>query len=132
VGTRARLAMALLLYTAQRRADVVRMGWQHVAAGRIAVRQGKTGERLQIPIHPALQRVLDATPRENLTFLMTDYGQPFTPAGFGNWFGERCREAGLRAGLQRPRAAQGGRQAARGSRLHRQANPGRDGPQDAL
>jgi integrase len=41
VGTRARLAMALLLFTAQRRADVVRMGWQHVGAGRIAVCQAK-------------------------------------------------------------------------------------------
>lgn len=93
--SRARLAMALLLYTAQRRADVVRMGWQHVGASRIAVCQSKTDERLRIRIHPELQAILDATPRENMTFLVTDYGKPFTPAGFGNWFGERCREAGL-------------------------------------
>lgn len=98
VGSRARLAMSLLLYTAQRRADVVRMGWQHVAQGRIAVRQSKTDERLRIPVHAELQAVLGATPRENMTFLMTDYGQPFTPAGFGNWFGEMCREAGLGPG----------------------------------
>jgi integrase len=63
VGGRARLAMALLLYTAQRRADVVRMGWQHVQAGRISVRQSKTDERLRIPIHGELQAILDATPR---------------------------------------------------------------------
>jgi integrase len=93
--SRERLAMSLLLYTAQRRADVVRMGWQHVRDGRIAVRQSKTDERLRIPVHPELQAILDATPRENMTFLVTDYGKPFTPAGFGNWFGERCREAGL-------------------------------------
>jgi tetratricopeptide (TPR) repeat protein len=30
IGSRAGLALALLLYTAQRRGDVVRMGWQHV------------------------------------------------------------------------------------------------------
>ena len=30
VGTKARLAFALLLYTGQRRSDVVRMGLQHV------------------------------------------------------------------------------------------------------
>jgi integrase len=95
VGTRERLAMALLLYTAQRRADMVRMGWQHISTGRVAVRQSKGGERLRIPVHGDLQTILDATPRQNLTFLVTHYGKPFTPAGFGNWFGEKCREAGL-------------------------------------
>src|SRR5581483_2135036 len=30
-----------------------------------------------------------------MTFLETEYGKPFTPAGFGNWFRERCDEAGL-------------------------------------
>ena len=29
------------------------------------------------------------------TFLVTDYGKPFTPAGFGNWFRERCNAAVL-------------------------------------
>ncbi len=29
------------------------------------------------------------------TFLLTDYGKPFTAAGFGNWFRVRCNEAGL-------------------------------------
>ena len=28
--------------------------------------------------------------------MLTEYGQPFTAPGFGNWFKERCREAGLR------------------------------------
>ncbi|MES5482099.1 integrase [Bradyrhizobium sp. INPA03-11B] len=26
---------------------------------------------------------------------MTDYGKPFTEAGLGNWFRDRCDEAGL-------------------------------------
>jgi hypothetical protein len=30
IGTRARLAFALLLYTGQRRGDVIKMGWQHI------------------------------------------------------------------------------------------------------
>jgi integrase len=54
IGTRARLAMALLLYTAQRRSDVVRMGRQHVRSGVLIVRQQKTGRVLEIPIHPKL------------------------------------------------------------------------------
>src|SRR5262249_19623264 len=39
---------------------------------------------------------LAATPMIGVkTYLVTDYGKPFTPAGFGNWFRERCNEAGL-------------------------------------
>jgi len=48
-----------------------------------------------IQIHPALERVRDHTPRNNLTFLTTEYGAPFKVAGFGNWFRDRAREAGL-------------------------------------
>jgi integrase len=42
-----------------------------------------------------LQTVLDATPSEHLTFLVTEFGKPFAPAGFGNWFRDQCNEAGL-------------------------------------
>ena len=69
IGTRARLAFALLLYTAQRRSDVIRMGRQHVRDGFITIRQEKTGAVLQIPIHADLQEVLAARhPVEHLTF----------------------------------------------------------------
>jgi integrase len=30
-----------------------------------------------------------------MTFLVTEFGAPFTDAGFGNWFRDRCNEAGL-------------------------------------
>jgi integrase len=96
-GSRARLALAILLYTAQRRADVVRMGRQHVRQGILSVRQNKTGAALEIPIHRKLKRVLDSVPGDNLTFLVTAQGQPFTPQGFGNWFSEQCKAAGLPA-----------------------------------
>ncbi|WP_374471054.1 tyrosine-type recombinase/integrase [Phenylobacterium sp.] len=95
LGSRARLAMALLLYTAQRRSDVVTMGRQHVRDGSIQVCQQKTSTRLAIPIHPELKKALDATPADNMTFLVTAYGKPFSPAGFTNWFRECVREAGL-------------------------------------
>lgn len=95
IGSKPRLALALMLYTGQRRSDAVTMGRQHVNGHRIKVRQQKTDARLEIPMHPTLQAVMAATPRENLTFLVTSFGKPFTPAGFGNWFRERCNEAGL-------------------------------------
>lgn len=101
-GTRERLALALLLYTAQRRSDVVVMGRQHTKPGKIHVAQSKGGgqTRLWIPIHANLQAELDAAPKDQLTFLQTQYGQPFTPAGFGNWFAEAAQAAGLEAGLR--------------------------------
>jgi integrase len=94
-GTKARLALALLLYTAQRRADVVRMGRQHVRDGLLTVRQSKTGATLQIPLHPELQAVLAATPASNMTFLVAQNGKPYGAEAFGLWFKYRCREAGL-------------------------------------
>jgi integrase len=95
IGTRAGLAIALLLYTAQRRGDVIRMGWQHVSGDTIAMRQEKTDTPLLIPLHPELARALASVPRTNLTFLVTEKGAPFTGAGFGNWFRDQCNAAGL-------------------------------------
>jgi integrase len=95
VGSRARLALALLLYTAQRRGDVVTLGRQHIRDGVIHIHQRKTGNVLQIPIHPELQRSLDAMPAENLTFLVNHYGKPLTPDAFAVWFRRECSKAGL-------------------------------------
>jgi integrase len=95
VGSRPRLALALLLYTGQRRSDVVRMGRQHVRDGVLQVRQVKTGAELRMPIHPILASVIAEMPASNLTFLTTQFGKPFTAAGFGNWFRAQCNAAGL-------------------------------------
>jgi integrase len=84
-----------MLYTGQRRSDIVRMGWQHVRDGKISVRQEKTGASLLIPIAPELAAALAPVPRTNMTFLLTERGAPFTSAGFGNWMRDRCDEAGL-------------------------------------
>jgi integrase len=99
LGSRARLALALLLYTMQRRSDVVQMGWQHVRGDELTVVQQKTGTKLTLPLRPELKMVLDATPRQHLTFLTTRTGSAFTPAGFTNWFRHCCDAAGLPRGL---------------------------------
>jgi integrase len=62
---------------------------------RIFVRQQKTGRRLLIKMHPELIRVLASVPKDNLTFLVTQHGAPFSAAGFGNWFRRACDAAGL-------------------------------------
>jgi integrase len=95
IGSKPRLALALLLYTAQRRSDVVRMGRQHVRGDVVHVRQQKTGAALSIPLHPELRKILVADLGSNLTYLVTEYGRPFTAAGFGHRFREYCHAAGL-------------------------------------
>jgi integrase len=100
LGTKAHLALCLLLWTGVRRSDVVRLGRQHVRNGKFAFIAAKNQRRkpmsVEIPILPQLQTVLDASPTGDLTFLITQFGRPFTVAGFGGWFRRRCDEAGLR------------------------------------
>jgi integrase len=100
IGTRQRLALALLLYTAQRRSDVVRMGPADVKNGTIRVKQKKTGTTLSIPMHPELVEVIAGTKTVGKdTFLVTLYGEKFTPAGFTNWFRDQVNAAELKVGI---------------------------------
>jgi integrase/recombinase XerD len=99
LGSKARLAMAIMLYTTCRREDVIRLGPQHIKNGRVQYRQAKNENRnpidINIPLYPDLAEVIAATPAEHMTFLVTDSGKPFTPAGFGNKFREWCNQANL-------------------------------------
>lgn len=95
IGTKARLALALLMYTGVRRSDVVLLGKQHVRAGWLKFTARKTKVAIEIPVLPELQRIVDVSPCGDLTFLVTDYGRPFTAAGFGGKFRTWCDQAGL-------------------------------------
>ena len=99
IGTKARLALGLLLWTGVRRSDLVRLGRQHVRNGWLRFTQQKNRKRkpvvTEIPILPELQMVIDASPTGDLTFLVTSTGAPYTLWGFGNWFRDRCVEAGV-------------------------------------
>jgi len=99
VGSMARLALALALYTGQRRSDLVQLGKQHVRDGWLVFTQHKNRNRSpvrqEIPIVQDLQRIIDACPTGDLTFLVTAFNRPFTSNGFGNRFRKWCDEAGL-------------------------------------
>jgi integrase len=95
IGSKARLALALGIYTAQRRGDVVRMGPQHIRDGVLSVRQQKTGAALAIPIHPELRIILDATPAGHLTLLVTKSGKSYGANDFSEQFRKWCDDAGL-------------------------------------
>lgn len=100
LGTKARLALDLLRYTTCRREDMPRFGRQHIRDGRVQFRQAKNEHRnpidIDIPLHPALAKSIAAAKVSiNMTFLLTDFGKPFTANGFGNKFKDWCRQADL-------------------------------------
>jgi integrase len=103
LGTKARLALDLLLYTGVRRSDVVRLGPQMERNGHLVFTEAKGGTRIskthELPILPPLRRSIDASPIGHLVYLVTAFGRPHSVKAFGNWFHRRCREAGLEDGL---------------------------------
>jgi len=111
LGTRERLAFALLLYTGQRGGDVVKMARSDIVDGRIRVAQDKarkgTTNELMIPIHPALARALQAGPVVGMTHIITDArGKPLRAIT------ELIEAAVKRAGLPARCVAHGLRKAA--------------------
>lgn len=96
VGTRARLALDIMLFCGLRRGDVIRVGRQHVRDSTITIRTEKTGTTVYLAIWPELQRSMDATKTGDLAFMITTQGKPFTSAAsFGNWFAKQCDDAKL-------------------------------------
>lgn len=94
IGTKPRLALALLLFNGLRRSDVVGLGPQ-LRDGFHRVRQKKTGHILMLPILPVLAGIIEATAHGETTYLLTEYGKPFTAKGFGAKFRVWCDQAGL-------------------------------------
>jgi integrase len=96
IGSMARLALELYLWTGNRKTDALSLGRQHIKNGAFRIRQQKTGKTLIIPIAPALADAIIATPvSTNMTLLTNAYGNAFTSAGFGNRMRKWCDEAGL-------------------------------------
>jgi len=99
IGSKARLALALLLYTGARRSDVILLGRQHVTDGWLCwtCQKGRNRKpvRVEIPILPDLQHIIDESPTGDLTFLISGWGRPFTASGFGARFRTWCDAADL-------------------------------------
>lgn len=97
LGTKARLAMELMLWTGQRRIDAIRLGLADVRQGRVSLTQSKTGKDMRLPVAPQLLEAIVAMPPrpDDGPFIRTEYGRPFSNGGFGNWFRDRCNDAGL-------------------------------------
>jgi integrase len=78
-----------------RRQIAVSLGVSATAARDCILRARRAGLAWPLPEGLTDETLEAATPTEHLTFLVTEFGKPFTAAGFGNWFRERCNEAGL-------------------------------------
>lgn len=108
LGTKPRLAFDLLRFTTGRREDAPRLGPRHIQDDRIRFIQAKNEHRkpveIDIPLHPDLKASIKTTRIGSTTFLVTEWGKPYTPAGFGNamrdWFDQanlhHCSAHGLR------------------------------------
>jgi integrase len=95
VGTRERLAYALLLHTGQRCGDVVKMRRSDISDGAIAVVQQKTGTALSIPIHHELLAAIKAGPSNGLTLIGDKHGRPIARCTLTLLMRKAAEKAGL-------------------------------------
>jgi len=96
VGSKPHLALALLLETGLRCADVVRVGRANIRDGVLRIVQQKNGIPVANPVTAKLAEAINAAaPADHLVFLLSERGAPFTAKGFGKWFSAQCRRIGL-------------------------------------
>jgi integrase len=95
IGTRERLAYALLLYTTQRVGDVVRMRRSDVVKGALTIKQDKTGTELALPLHPELVNAIKAGPSLGLNLIGDRVGRPITARHLSDLVLAAAKAAGL-------------------------------------
>jgi len=71
------------------------MTWADVTGNYISVVQQKTGIKLSIPLHRDLLTLLAVAEREHVTILNTNFGRPFSVAGFSQWMRDAITKAEL-------------------------------------
>jgi integrase len=72
-----------------------RLGWQNIKDGRIPYTRGKAGISGDFPIIPELATELKYVPAGQLLFLTHTGGRDYTTESLGNWFKDRCKDAGI-------------------------------------
>lgn len=97
LGTRQRLAYALLLYTGQRVGDVAEMNRSDIVDGELHVIQQKTGAELYLPIVIELDRAMRAYSAKGLSLIGKEDGKPLSRAGLSQLMTDAIRKAGLPA-----------------------------------
>ena len=98
-GTKARLAILIALNTGMARQDLCHSGRHMVSFKgnqlRIAYARGKTSVAADMPILPELAEELARLPEGQVVFITQKQSQKaYKVTSFGNWFRDRCNEAG--------------------------------------
>ena len=88
--------LEMLLGTGLRISDIAVLGRQHIRNGEITIKTQKTSTIVTLPITRELQAAIDSMEADNLTLLRTESGKAFTVKGLGQWFRDRCDEAGVK------------------------------------
>ncbi|OJW73049.1 MAG: hypothetical protein BGO57_13310 [Sphingomonadales bacterium 63-6] len=95
LGTKQRLAFALLLYGAQRSGDVRTMTHESIEDDRITLLQSKTSNAVSVPVVEPLRRALEAGPLGTTLLLENRRGDPYTPKTFYQMMKKACIQAGI-------------------------------------
>ena len=101
MGTMARLALELYFPSACAKSDVIRIRPQHIQNGELTDFQPQKtsrtgGNTITVPLSKETRATIAATPLTGTkSFLVNEWGNPFTAAGFGNKMRSWCDQAGL-------------------------------------
>jgi len=99
IGSKAVLYVAIQMYTGFRVSDLAVIGPQHRRKDAFKLRLFKNRNRtpvdLEIAIHPILDGVLTMHKVTDLTYLVTEFGKPFSVKGLGNRISDWWRQAGM-------------------------------------
>jgi integrase len=101
IGTKARLALEIMLNVGARISDACRIGRQHEVQGRLRFvawkgrKNPRTRRTIDVPILPELAQALANASTGETTYLINDIGRSFTSGGLGNKIREWCDAAGL-------------------------------------
>jgi len=98
--SKAVLALTIMMYTGVRVSDLRHLGPQYrrgdILQFPVFKGRNKNPQTLTIAIHPILSKVLDMHPPKGLTYMVTDFGNPFKSAkSLGNRVSDWMRQAGM-------------------------------------
>lgn len=95
-GTKARLALEIFLSTGASRQDAAALTRANIRGDRLFYRRGKTSQEVDLPILPELAKELALIPRMQMVLLAHGReAKSYSATPLGNWFRDRCKEAGL-------------------------------------
>ncbi len=94
IGTKQRTAYAIMLNMGTARVDIHQLTWRQVDEEASYTRR-KTGVPVQMAVSEDLRKALEATPRNHVTVINTEFGKPFTVNGYSGFMRDAINAAGL-------------------------------------